>query len=257
MTINVILMIYYMMMKRSDSAVRIDRIDRLIGLLKEDREWTTHALSLELEVSSRTIMRDLKILQSRDYPIDTDRGRGGGVRLDRRWGVEKLQLSNEEMVNILVSLAITESLESPLMQSQVRSVRQKISRTFPVKQQAAINRLRSRILVGKPASEIVLSTYSPPNSSIVETVTSAFFNQNKIEIKYLADTGNKTDRLVDAQCLLLNWPVWYLMGWDQLRDAPRVFRIDRIKAATNTGEAFKPRRKSSLMHGHETFFQSV
>ena len=257
MTINVILIIHNVFMKRSTSSLRIDRIDRLIGLLKEDREWTTLSLSLELGVSSRTIMRDLKVLQSRDYPIDTDRGRGGGVRLDRRWGVEKLQLSNEEMVNILVSLAITESLESLLMQSQVKSVRQKITRTFPAKQQTAINRLRSRILVGKPASEIVLATYSRPIQSIVESITSAFFNQHKVQIKYQSDSGEKTNRIVDAQCLLLNWPVWYLMGWDQLRDAPRVFRIDRIKFAQNTGEIFKPKRKSSLMQGHEAFFRSV
>ena len=64
-----------------------DRFSRLLGLLRSDEHWTTNTLAEEVEVSHRTLMRDLSELQEAGYPIETDRGRGGGIRLSGRWGI--------------------------------------------------------------------------------------------------------------------------------------------------------------------------
>ena len=138
-----------------------DRRERLIGLLRSDDIWTTHKLAAELEISHRTLMRDLDELKVAGYPLEAERGRGGGVRLAGRWGVEKLTLSNQDVMSLLVSLALTESLRPSLIATNAKSIRQEIANTFPEPQRKTINQLRARILIGKPASPHVIATPRP------------------------------------------------------------------------------------------------
>ena len=100
---------------------RKNRIDQLMGLLNSKNSWTILELSQELDVSQRTLARDLADIESSGVAIESDRGRGGGVRLRKNWGLGKLQLSHEEIIDLLLSLAIMEKIKSPLMLKNLKS----------------------------------------------------------------------------------------------------------------------------------------
>lgn len=234
-----------------------DRLDRLIGLLRSEGVWTSASLCMQLSVSPRTVMRDLAELRDLGYPIESDKGRGGGIRLNGRWGIDRLSLSDQEVISLLLSLAVTESLKPPLMASSMKSVRQKITQSFPNKQRQIINQLRTRILIGDQASEAVSATYKVPKSEIIEPVTLSFFKQRQLAIQYQAESGIKTERIIDPQYLLLNWPVWYLLGWDCLRQDVRLLRIDRILVAKSQTQNFTLRTKKEVLKDFQEYFTEI
>jgi len=234
-----------------------DRLDRLIGLLRSDGIWTTKRLCAQINASPRTLMRDLAELRDLGYPIESDRGRGGGVRLNGRWGIDRLSLSDQELINLLVSLAVSESLKSPLMASSVKSVRQKIAQSFPNRQRQMINQLRTRILIGEQASEEVIASYKTPKPEIIDPITLSFFKQRQISIQYQTEERDITDRIIDPQYLLLNWPVWYLLGWDHVREDVRLFRIDRILNAKPQTENLTLRPKKEILKGFDEYFTEI
>src|SRR5262245_58935328 len=86
------------MMARADTHDRLERLDRLASRLKADGLVTVAAIAAEFGVSRRTLARDLAILRDRGLPVEADRGRGGGIRLHREWGVGRLVLSYREAV---------------------------------------------------------------------------------------------------------------------------------------------------------------
>ncbi|MCJ8312430.1 MAG: HTH domain-containing protein, partial [Pseudomonadales bacterium] len=81
-------MVYYAvswhirMMTNNSFEQRTQRRSRLIGLLRSEDHWKTADLREQLGVSQRTLMRELSELRQAGYPIESDRGRGGGIRLN-------------------------------------------------------------------------------------------------------------------------------------------------------------------------------
>ena len=234
-----------------------NRHDRLIGLLRSDEFWTTSKMCDALDISHRTLMRDLAELKQAGYPIQADKGRGGGVRLNGRWGIERLRLSDREFVTLLTSLAITEVLSPSFITAESKSLRQKIASLFPETQRKTITKFRERILVGQPASQNVLATFSSPSEAVMGTIATAFFNYRQLEIHYVSEYKQRTQRMVEAHYIMLNWPVWYLLCWDLLRNEIRIFRTDRITKATLGLETIKPRKKSEFIVAYENYFTSI
>ncbi len=232
-------------------------MERLLSLLQSQPFWTTAELREQLQASARTLRRDLNELREQGYPLEASRGRGGGISLKGRWGIRRLHLSDEEIMGLLVSLAITESLNPPMMAEHIVSARQKIAAAFPERQRQNIQRLRQRILIGGPASTTVLGSYQTPRTDAVKTINTGFMQQRDLSVQYLSEAGVTTERHIEPQYLLLNWPVWYLSAWDHLRAAPRLFRIDRILSAEILDTPFPQRPARTLMEGYREFFQAV
>jgi predicted DNA-binding transcriptional regulator YafY len=218
---------------------RLDRLEELKGLLKAREHVTAAELSDELGVSLRTLNRDLEILRSSGVPIESDRGRGGGLRLQRNWTLGRLHLSPEEAIDLLLSMAIAERMNSPLLLRQLGPIKRKIVAAFTESYQPKIRSLRKRILVGAPASEQVLGSFSPPERKAVAGIADAFFNMRCVAIDYIDQNGAHTSRQIEPQFLYLNVPVWYLLAWDRLRGAVRHFRIDRIKSVRPLENGFR------------------
>ncbi len=230
-------------MKNTSFEQRAERRNRLIGLLRSEEYWKTSDLREHLDVSQRTLMRELAELRHAGYPIESDRGRGGGVRLNGRWGIERLNLNHQEVVELLLSLAVMETLQSPLLTSNLKSIKQKLFQAFPQKQRSTVSNIRKRIMIGDNAVANVVSHYTAPVQDISESIAEAFLRQTFLEIEYQSEGGERTLRVIEAQYILLNWPVWYILAWDHLRLSSRVFRIDRIKKARIIDGSFQLRPK--------------
>ena len=234
-----------------------ERQERLLGLLYSGDYWTARGLAELLGSSQRTVMRDLAELRDKAYPIESEPGRGGGIRLTGRWGIERLSLSPQEVMAMLLSFAIVESLESPFLRDSVSGVRQKIARAFPPEQRESILTLRQRILTGQPASEHVLATYTVPPPEVMETVSQCFFEQRIMQMVYQAELETTTARVIEIQYLLLNWPVWYLLAWDHLRQARRLFRVDRIVSAQRQSEKFRFHHGPEYLEDFNAYFERI
>lgn len=234
-------------MGKGSASDRLERLERLKGLLKANDSMTIKELASELDVSVRSLSRDIDVLRASGVPIDADRGRGGGVRLQRQWSFGRLHLDFEEGIDLLLSIALAEQLNSPLLLNRLRSIRQKLAASFPEAQQSRIRMLRNRILIGPPASDHVMQTYRMNAPDQLTKVTRAFFNMRLLEIRYSDGTTRMTTRQIEPQFLYLSVPAWYLLAWDRLRDDIRTFRIDRIHSATVMETTFRLRDRRTFV----------
>lgn len=229
-------------MGRGSSDEKLDRLDQLIGKLKSGEAYTAGNLAEDLGVSLRTMMRDIKTLRNKGYPIDADKGRGGGVRLYPGWGVGRLTMNYREVIDLLLALNILEKLNSQLFLNNLESVKNKLYASFPDPQRPKILEIRNRILIGELAPTTSIQNYSTTaNMQQNNVILESFFDQKCLNIFYKDKDGIITKRLIEIHFLYLNWPIWYLICFDHLRKKPRTFRIDRIQAANTTGEKFQSR----------------
>jgi predicted DNA-binding transcriptional regulator YafY len=228
-------------MSRGAAGDRLDRLERLKGLLSASDYMTVAELASALDVSVRSLSRDIELLREQGVPIESDRGRGGGVRLQRQWSFGRLHLDFEEGIDLLLSIALAERLNSPLLLKKLGSVRQKLAVSFSEAHQRKIKMLRNRILIGPAASERVMQSYRLAAPEQITNVARAFFEQRLLEIRYADEAKSLTTRQIEPQLLYLGVPAWYLLAWDRLRDDIRMFRIDRIQHATVLDATFRLR----------------
>lgn len=221
---------------------QLERLDQLLAKLKTGDTHTATGLAQELGVSLRTLMRDLNSLRDKGYPIDANKGRGGGIRLQPGWGVGRLSLNFREVLDLLLALAVMERLDNPLFMQQLSSVRDKLIASIPDSRRSDVAKFRSRILIGDIASMNVLHSYEPvPKNPVTDRVLDAFIAQRQLRIRYKREDGKSSTRCIELHYLHLNWPVWHLLTWDHPRVAPRIFRLDRITSSVVLDDRFQTR----------------
>lgn len=244
-------------MGRKKILSRLERLDELIGLLKAGEFFTASDLADRLSVNPRTLMRDLDVLKDKGYPIETSQGRGGGIWLRRHWGIGRLNLNYREVIDLLLSMAVMEKIGSPIFLGNLKAVRHKIAVSFPQEQRDRIQALRRRILVGELASQQVLENFQSTSTIKGPTIYEAFFEMKKLSITYEDAENQKTKRTIEPHYLLLNWPVWYVLAWDHLRNDARCFRLDRIRTAKTIEESFRLKNEKKLMESIEDFASAI
>src|SRR5213594_1045530 len=173
---------------------RIDRLDLLTRVLRDRPGITVAGLARELGVSARSVFRDLDHLRERGYPIEADRGRGGGVRLHASWGLGKVLLSSEEALCTLLSLAVSEKLSFPMFSADVARARKKIVDAFPSSERKKIAPLRERIFIGRPASATVRGSYVTPDAGVMRKLQVAFVREAIVRADYIKETGELSSR---------------------------------------------------------------
>lgn len=219
---------------------RSERLEILLRRLIDRPGITVESLCYELGISPRSLYRDLKLLRDKGYPIEGSVGKGGGLRLHPSYGLGKIQLSAEQSIAVLLSVAISEKLGLPFFAQDLKPARHKITAAFGSTQRSIIRRLQERIFVGAPASKEVASSYSAPLSEVTIVVQKTFFDEKCLTISYINEKKEISSRLVEPHGIFINFPAWYLISFDHLRKTPRTFRLDRIIAAEQNGERFRP-----------------
>ena len=234
-----------------DPVSRVLRLEAVKALLADRDVTTVGDLAADLGVSMRTVQRDLVALRDLGMPIESDRGRGGGIRLEPGWSLGRVHLNESEALGMLLSLTIAEKIGSPLLLEDLRSVRRKVSAAFAPAQSRRIRALRRRVLVGGPASDRVLTTYTPPQASITQGLMRAFLYQHVASIRYQDQSGTVTDREIETQYLYYNLPVWYALAWDRLREDVRFFRLDRLQRIQALAADFRLRPSDPFLKAGE------
>lgn len=212
---------------------------------------TVAGLAEELGVSVRTVSRDIEVLRARSIPIETERGRGGGIRIQRDWGLGKIHLSYTEAVELLVSLAVAEQSGSPMFMSQLVKIRRKLVASFGPQLRPKVKQLKARILIGRSASSRVLETFADPRPKALSQLYESFLLRRPLEIRYRDMQEKQTTRSIEPHYLMFASPVWYVLAWDRMRDQSRTFRCDRIERAEALDDNFPLLPSAMFLEGME------
>lgn len=225
---------------------RADRADLVLRRLADRPGMTATELAAEFGTSVRTIFRDLDRLRERGYPVESSRGRGGGLRLAPRWGLGRVLLARDEGLATLVALAVAERMGLPLFGDDLARARRRLVDAFPQGERRRLAPLRERVVVGAPASVAVSTTYDWPADAPMRALQVAFTEARALEIDYVRGDGDRGRRVIEPHVLLINWPAWYVLAWDNARGAPRTFRADRVQSAAVLAATFVPRPQALL-----------
>ena len=225
----------------SASPSRVDRLDLVARILRDRPGITAGDLARELGVSERSVFRDLDALRERGFPIESARGRGGGLRLHPHWGLGRVLLSHEEALCTLLSLAMSEKLGMPMFAAAAGRARRRIVDAFPSAERRRIAPLRERIFVGTPASARVRASYGEPGAAPSRALQAAFVDERRVLAEYAREDGTVSERTLEPHALVINWPAWYLVAFDLSRAASRTFRMDRFKRVQPLTDRFRPR----------------
>ena len=212
------------------------RLLKLLSLLQARRDWSGTDLAARLEVSQRTVRRDVDRLRDLGYPVHATRGTDGGYRLGAGAAMPPLLLDDDEAVAVAVGLRT--AARSPVTGIEETSVRAlaKLEQVLPP-------RLRHR--VGAVADYTVPI---PPDSpapavdpTVLTTLAAACRDHERVRFDYQSFDGTSAVRSVEPHRLVTWGRKWYLVAWDTDRADWRTFRVDRIAPRKPTGPRFTPR----------------
>lgn len=215
------------------------RRDALLTLLRRRGDWTVGDLADELEVSRRTILRDVNQLRDRGFDISGMSGPGGGVHLEATSVMITSQLDTDEVVALIMSVAISRATTwIPFADGAERALA-KIEAALPRQRVGELQRFMQRVLIGdsipQPGATAAI------DSALVATFENAFTKSQLLAVDYVDREGRRTRRRVEPHGLLVRAPLWYVIAWDPRRNAPRLFRADRIRRPFITEQTFLPR----------------
>ncbi|TDC36035.1 YafY family protein [Micromonospora sp. KC213] len=205
------------------------RLLSLLSLLQTPREWPGSELAARLDVSLRTIRRDVEQLRDLGYPVRATMGVTGGYRLVAGKAMPPLLLDDEEAV------AITVGLRTAARQA-VAGIGEASVRALAKLEQVLPSRLRHRVGV-LGAATVPLPTWDRPtvDPEHLTTLAAASGNRERLRFAYRRHDGTSGERLVEPYKLVAGGHRWYLVAYDNDRDDWRIFRVDRISEPRPTG----------------------
>lgn len=209
---------------------------RLLSLLQGQRYWPGAELADRLEVSVRTLRRDVDRLRELGYPVQAHRGVDGGYQLAAGAALPPLVLDDEEAVALAVGLhTATGSAVAGTAEASVRALT-KVVQVMPPRLRRQVEALRTATDSARwgPGGEDV-------DPVVLTTVARACRDSERLELSYTAVDGARTERLVEPHRLVSLGRRWYLVAYDLGRHDWRSLRLDRLTAPRGDRSRFRPR----------------
>ena len=207
----------------------------LLSLLQARREWSGAELRERLEVSDRTLRRDIDDLRELGYGIEAVRGRHGGYRLGAGASVPPLTLSADESVAIAVGLRAAAT-------SVVTGIEEASARALAKLEQSLSPATRHQIVEVEQAMVSLSSHRDDVDLAVVTTVATAIAERRRMQIDYTRHDGVEVRRLVEPHRIVHTAERWYLVAWDPQREAWRTLRVDRMRHPIILRDEFPERR---------------
>ncbi len=203
-----------------------DRLFEIIQILRShNKSVTAEALAEELEVSKRTIYRDIKALQAMRTPIDGEAGIGYMMR--GGYDLPAINFNANELEAIVVGLNLLARTGDKSLQQAAKSVANKIE---------SVREKTDRLLVSDWGVEL-------PEDIDMEPFRVAIRQDQKMSICYRDEAGNESQRGILPIAVIYYIEVVVLVAWCELREDFRHFRVDRIVQSELLDEYFKARSK--------------
>jgi predicted DNA-binding transcriptional regulator YafY len=210
--------------------MRAARLVSVLLLLQAKGQVTAEALAEELEVSPRTIYRDLDNLSAAGVPVYAERGKGGGYRLLDGYRTNLTGLTAEEAGALLLSGAPGPAAELGLG-SLLATTRLKLLAAVPPSLREAATRAEQRFHLDPRG----WAHDRARDDRFLKPIARAVWNDRRLQISYRRPDGRVAQRLIDPVGLVHKTGTWYLVAWHE--GASRVYRVDRVQGAQESGEA--------------------
>lgn len=201
------------------------RLFRILYELLANGKTTAPALARKLEVSVRTIYRDIDALSACGVPIYTIPGISGGIALLDGYTIPKALLSDDERAQILAAL---QGIDTTTAQE---------NDTLLTKLTAIFQTANSNWI------EVDFSDWvrqGRPTQETFQTIKEAIFAQRVVTFHYYGNSGEESKRQVLPLRLVFKSKDWYLYGFCRLREAYRYFKLTRIQSLRILAEHFDP-----------------
>lgn len=213
-----------------------ERLLKLLGLLEGRIDWTADELARRLEVTTRTIRRDITRLRDLGYPVEAVAGPGGGYRLGTGGKLPPLLLDDEEALAVALGLRMSATAAVGGIEDSSLSALAKLEHVLPA-------RLRSRL---EDIADATTSMMGPSHSSVdpgsLALIASTIRKGERLRTGYVDGRGVETERHVEPVRLVHTGRRWYLVAYDLDREDWRTFRLDRVSGAHATGMRASPPR---------------
>lgn len=210
---------------------------QLLSLLQTHRLWRGAELAERLDVTERTVRRDVDRLRDLGYPVDATPGSDGGYRLAAGAHLPPLVFDDDEAVAVVVGLRVAAGAAIAGIEDTSVQALAKVEQAMP-------DRLRRR--VSALDGSVVSLRRAHGDGGIVDPETlsvlaSTCRGHEEVRFDYQRRDGDDSRRLVEPHQLLSAGRLWYLIAWDLRRTDWRTFRLDKLSEVQLTGGRFAPR----------------
>ena len=190
-----------------------NRLFRILYYILEKEKVTANELADKFEVSVRTIYRDIDSISSVGVPIFTTQGKGGGIKIDNEYILNKSLFDANEKEQIIAALQGLEKTNKVYKSELIT----KLSALFKIKNSNWI--------------EIDFTSWGSNNTyqDLFNTLKIAIINKNIISFSYISSKAEKINREVKPIRLLFKEQDWYLYAFCLLRNDFRYFKLSRMK----------------------------
>jgi len=218
------------------SAVRdtSSRLLDLLSLLQARRDWPGAELAARLEVSGRTIRRDVERLRALGYPVESLTGPAGGYRLQAGTAMPPLLLDEEEAIAIAVGLRTA-------ARASVAGIEETSIRALVKLEQVLPAHLRRRVAALGSATIAAPAGGPTVDPQDLTTIAAACRDSESLRFAYRSRDGTQSRREIEPHALVNLGRRWYVVAWDRGREGWRTFRVDRVGRPVVSGR-FQPRR---------------
>lgn len=207
--------------------MKIDRQIGILSILLQKDTTTAPYLAEHFEVSRRTINRDIEDLCRAGIPIVTRQGVNGGISIMEDYKIDKTLFTNSEMQDILAGLR---SLDSVNGTNRYGILMEKLSAGS------------SDFMVGNQSVLIDLSSwYKDSLAPKIELIRTAIEKQRQLEFDYYSPKGESA-RCIEPYYLIFRWSSWYVWGWCKVREAFRLFKLNRMDRVQISEQTFEKRQ---------------
>jgi len=216
--------------------MRAERLISLLMALQRSGSHTAGELATRLDVSMRTIFRDIDALSAMGVPVYTEPGRGGGIRLVEGYSSDLTGLSSGE-AEALALIASPASIGASDLATPTRTALDKLAAAVPSMHQLRAQHARGRLLFDTKAW-----FRSSVASPFLDQLRAAVWRDECIRISYQRGDGTLDDYDVEPYALVVKVDTWYLIGQrtkaGHSKPELRVFRLSRIQSLTQSGRTF-------------------
>jgi predicted DNA-binding transcriptional regulator YafY len=216
------------------------RVLTILEMLQSRPGLSGAAIAKQLEVDRRTVRRYIAMLQDLGIPIETARGPYGGYRLRPGFKLPPLMFADDEALAVTLSLIAAQRQGRSVEPAATAGALAKIERVLP-------DTLRERLQAVRDVVAFTAAADVPhPDSGILMRLSLAIQRGERVQLCYQSGTA-ETERRVNPYGLVFHWGRWYLAAWCYLRQAMRVFRLDRVTSMEVVPETFaRPAEFDSL-----------
>lgn len=207
---------------------RADRLFRLVQVLRARRFATARGLAEALEVSERTVYRDVRDLSLSGVPIEGEAGVGYALRRD--FDLPPIMFDHEEIEALTAGARMLQAWSSPKLARAAQAALDKIAAALPSEKRIAIDRTR----LFAPSFHVDRQL-----GPVLDTMREAIVEGMRLEFRYRDEGGRASERIVRPLGLFFWGERWTLAAWCETRSDFRNFRLDRVSAA-KAGARFVP-----------------